>query len=389
MVKKNDSEASNEVAMSSGKMGKLLNSKSLMDSYSTSVQNPDKEFEILKQNIDKEIKNLLICNQIGLYEKINLILDDNVKNVKKVLAELIIDAPLMHKEFITKEITKCTNSRELFYSIKNVLLNFMHSAYEDRISNLFNNMQENKMSSEEFEQALSELNNDCIVFLSSVSELYTAKTTRPEVFKIEEEVRNMGVKTVKFSNDLQQAILIKEAVNDLIKAKIDLPQLIVVTPIIPMGTSGYNICAHKDDKNVGNIFLQTSDENKFDDFMKKGIVELASGTEAFKKASSTNKNKYINLHNNTHEKISFTQNSKHRIYHVIAHPFCRLSFEAIIHKLSIEEMNADKSVLKYAQKVAKRNELVPEAFVKLINKQKVTKEQIDLYLKLSEAIPEI
>lgn len=396
---KNFSEASNEAfkpaedAASSLEELKstttnLSNNNDLKTRYSTMVQNSEKEFEILKQDVDKEVKCLLINSQISLYEKINPISEDNVENIKTALIKLIVKTGSEYGEFLIKNIIECNNSKELFCVIKNVLLNYMHSTYEDRISELCNLVKTKKISSDEFDNIIFELNNNSIVFLNKVVELFMIKTTRPEVFKLEEEVRNMGVKYVRFSNDLEQAILIKEAIADLLKAKIQLPESIIVTPIIPMGKSGYNISANKTDKNIGNIFIQTSYENKFDDFLKKGVGELAYHTEIFKKSSSMNRSKYVSLYNNL-GKISSTQNSKHRIYHVIAHSFCPISLEAIMRELSAEEMNVAKSVSKYAARSTNGHELVPEIFAKLMDKQKLTKEQMELYLKLGGIVPQI
>lgn len=398
MVKKNLSETSCEASMSAEKSVSNLSESKLAavnlstndDSktrYSTTVQNPEKEFEFVKYDIDREIKALLINNQISLYEKINPISQDNVENIKAALINILSEVEFEYRELIKKKILQCETAKELFATSKSILLNCLQSVQENKISMLCESVKAKKISLKKFDKVICEINNKNLLLIKKITELFMVKTTRPEVFKIEEEVKNMGVQDVRFSNDLDLAILIKEAVVDLVKAKIQLPESIIVTPIIPMGTIGYNINGISENINVGHVFLQTSNEYKFNDFLKKGIVEQASHTEAFKNASTVNKNKYINMHNNFADRLISTENSKHRIYHIFAHSFSPVSLESVMQTLSTDDMKVAKSISKYAARSINGCEVVPELFAKLMDKQKLTHEQMELYIRLGGVVP--
>lgn len=328
----------------------LVESKSMTSKMYMS-NSSEKEFEVLKQLIGAEVKGLIFNRQIGLYEKINPIVDRDVENIKRDLINLIAGIESVGSKNICKRISQCLTARELFNVSKSLVLNFVQSTFE---------------------------NKDVI---KEIVQLFSPKTPRPDVFKIEEEVRKMGVSYVNFANDLEQANLVKEAVADLMRAKIPLPESIVVTPIMPMGTSVYSAGHH--------IYLQTSCESEFEDFLKKGIVELASHTNAFKNATAVNKNKYVNSFENSVEKFFSTRNPKHKIYHEVAHLFCAISPELLTKKLSDEEIEIARSVSKCAANSVNGSEIVPEMFAMLMDGQKLTDEQMELYLKLGKLMPRV
>lgn len=354
--------------------------------YNAPVKNED-EFEILKNSIGNEIRLFLINRQFDLINKINPISEKNFEEVKSRVGEIIKEIHPEFASFSRVKMERCQNSTELFSMVKGGLSNDIQSFFEKKIRNLCTEVNAKEISVEEFDEKLIELNFRCIKCTKDLLEIFTPKTINKEVLKLEQQVRDLGVKSVNFANELDQALLIKEAVIDIVKTKIKLPESITVTTIIPFGTRGYNIKSIIDKKPVSHLLFLTAEEKKFNAMIRGGMCELAPHTKAFKNASEKMQNKYLETMGCACHYIHSTTNPKHQVYHEIAHSFSPMSLEVLSRKLSSEDLEIAKSVSPKAASCPTGKEVVPEIFAKLMDKQHLTPAQMELYRKLGGIVP--
>lgn len=211
----------------------------------------------------------------------------------------------------------------------------------------------------------------------------TPKSTISEVINIEEFVRKLGVNDVNFSDDLEQAKLIKKAVEDLVQKKMPLPNSIKVTPFMQKGSGGCTL----HDRNGSCIWLRTSLEDKFAE-EKEAIVEaLSKKTNIYRNASPQYQQKYMEEIAKKKVFYQSTKNPKHSIYHEAAHCFQPNSIKDKLRVLSEQEMRIAGEISIYAQETPSGSEAMPEMFSKIMNGDKLTPEQMVLYLKLGGIVP--
>lgn len=319
----------------------IINESSDMTSYySSKVKSLEIDFVEQKKLIDSEVMALLMNRQAALYDEINPIREEHFDAVKSCLVCIVENVESNHCEKLNKKILECESTQDLFYVSKNMLLNNI--------------------------QAVHDKNNECFVQIKKIINLFTPQTTSPAVFKLEEDVEKMGVAHVNFSNDFAQGTLIKEAVAELVKAQIPLPRSISVTPIIPMGTFGYSLGDSLSAENGGHVFLQTSSEVEFDEFMKKGIVEISSLTDSFKNASASTKSRYVKSCGVVETHLSSLKDIKEKFFNEVGRSFCPVSFESGTTK-----------------------PLASQLFAKLMVGETLTEEQMELYLSLGGIVPKV
>ena len=206
--------------------------------------------------------------------------------------------------------------------------------------------------------------------------LFTQKSTNPEVIKIEQDLKEMGIRDVNLSDDLEQAKLIKEAMQDLINGKIQLPHSIVVTPMLPKHTLG---CANNYIENGAKnryIFLATSEETKTVNNIKT-LLDRVKDTFFFSGYSTEYQQKYLEEMNEYFAHNISTNNPKHFIYHEIRHT---LENNTIRGFRTLNEVG--KKIAEGVSICAKDSisEFKSEAFAKLMNGEKLTDEQMQIYM---------
>ena len=388
VVLKNDFDKTTDVSMSflmelKSASSEILEQDKQTNGYGTLVNNFEAEFEEMKKSVGKEVMLLLAKRQSDLIDKINPINKNNFEKIKTAVIKLVKDVDPEFQNFSRINVEKCENPTALFTTVKSRLVSGIQSFYEHKLRLLCQDI----ISLDEFDDELLEINFSCVQSVQNLINLFTPKTVNPKVLKLEKEVKDMGVSHVDFSDDFEQGRLIKEAILDLIKTKMPLPESVTVSNFIPFGTRGYNITRLSSSKHNAWLLFTTSEEKKFNQMIKKGMCELAPQTKAFKDASLKMQTKYLeSMHCILHTMHS-TNNPKHQVYHEVAHSFSSMSLELMKRRLSDKELEVAKSVSHYAASSPNGREVVPEIFAKLMDKQEITPAQMKLYKKLGGIIP--
>lgn len=336
------------------------------------VVEPPNEYKIFKRNIGKEIEQVLKSKQDAVFEKINPINSSNIDLIKTELTELT------DNEAIRQKITDAKTPKELFYFIKKHI---------DEIESVdFGKLYAKAKTSgvtAELENEYSKLGSHQVKRFNTIINLLTPKSVKPEVLKIEEEVRKLGVTDVNFSDDLEQAILIKKALNDLIKGKIPLPTSITVTPALSeFGGMGAHV------SEGGYVWLKTSTENKLSQETDSMIDGLIQSTTSFQKAPTKFQEQAIKELGTIKGHLFSTKNPKHKIYHEVAHTFELSTASSNFRTLNTEEMNIASEISYYAKSLTNGMEAMPEMFAKLMDGQQLTDKQMALYIKLGGIVPQ-
>lgn len=366
----------------------LLEKNNSTNSSDKNIEKSEIEYEDFKKMVGNDVMLLLAKYQADLINKINPINEDNFQEIKNGVINLLKKADPEFSNFFKVNLEKYTNPTEFFSMMKSRFLNALQSFFEHKIRILCHEVNLEKLSKDEFDEILIDMNFHCIKCVQDLIGLFTPKTTNPKVLKIEQEIRKMGVKNVNFANDLGQANLIKDAVIDLVKTGIPLPESITVSTIIPFGTRGYNIAVLSKSKHDAHLLFMTSEEKKFNTMMKNGMCELAPQTKTFKNASPEMQTNYLEQMGCVIQTMQSTNNPKHHVFHEIAHSFSSMSLDVLLRKLSPQELEVAKSVSHYAASNPNGREVVPEIFAKIMDKQELTPAQIKLYKKLGGIFPQ-
>ncbi len=287
---------------------------------------------------------------------------DNINEFKEKLKPILTESAF-------KPIESLKTSEDIFATLKNNFT-WMNKFDSKERSTLIKLAKENGITPE-IEKAYNKYLCEEAESYKKILRVINPKSKNSEVLKIEEELNNLGIKEVNFADDIEQARNVKEAVKNLIKAKIPLPDSITVSPFLPQGYGGMAIPGN------GNNFVILS--NSIINNNSKMINYIKTIPE-FKNSPIEYQTKYLNLALN-HQS---TQNVSHNFYHEIGHLF-QNSIKNENVQLSAAEKEISKSISTYGS--SDINEFVPEVFAKLISGQQISKEQADLYLKLDGLLP--
>jgi len=211
--------------------------------------------------------------------------------------------------------------------------------------------------------------------------LFTPKSTKLEVLELEEKIRKLGVKQVNFSDDVTQAKLVLEAVDDLIKAKIPLPKSIIVTPLLPTGNGGLCLNINR----TRHICICTSLEDHIYEVLhhnpEKFLHPLSSYREAPQKFQNRYKDEIINYNR--------SKNNKQTFFHEIGHTFQQVGSIGSNYEMSEDEIKIANEISEYAASRKSGKEIVPEMFAMLMIGQTLTDKQMAFYLKLGGIVPQL
>lgn len=338
------------------------------------VDTTEQEYKIFKRKIGQEIEEATKSRRSAVYAEINPINANNIDSIKAKLISVVDDVELQQK------ISGCNTPEELFLFMKENIIAKMC---------LVNNcVLEKKLllsgSTPELEKEYAVLANNQIKKVNEAISILTPKSTNPEVLRLEEEVRRLGIKDVNFSDDLERARIVKEAMEDLIKTKVPLPNSITVTPALATGTGGLG--GHIAENRY--MWLPKSKESLLINELESGLDKVMQNTSAFQSASAEFQTRCIKDLEALKNKVHSTSNSKHLIYHEAAHTFEPNSLAANSRVLTKEEMSLCGKISIYAQSAQNGKEAMPEMFAKLMDGQILTEKQMELYLKLGGIVPQ-
>lgn len=241
-----------------------------------------------------------------------------------------------------------------------------------------------KNPAEGFERIYSETIFDAFKKKIKLIQSLTPKSTKPEVLKLEQEVANLGVKEVNFANDIETGTVIKEAIEGMIKAKSPLPLSITVTPLL--SRSNFGECLPVSNENCYHIFLSNSVEKKAYEKLQQETIMLIKTSEDFKKASVEVQQRLIKEIEYEYEHYFSTKNPKHIIFHEARHGVQKRNVKSVNRELSDDELEVAKSLSGYAAEEANGQEFTSEAYAKLMSGEKLTPEQMKLYMTFDDGI---
>lgn len=303
----------------------------VMDAKATAVKINIQELSLsqLKEKVDKQI---------------NPFASENLDKMKLELLYLFDEiAPELKPE-----IFDCNNPEQLFKLLKDKKTT--NEILEHQIKTLENN---DLSTDSDLDIAITKSARNIRRFFRAI----TPKSTNPEVQKLEKEVKSMGIRGVNFSDDIEKAKMVRDAIKDLIEARIPLPYSITITPCLPEKFSGLTATWTGSNGANGHVFLATSEEDE--------LVKIA------RKMSPTGNKKWIS-----------TNNPKHNIFHEIAHAFQG----GEKYNFSSDDLKLVKKISKYAA-TKPQSEAMPEMFAMLMDGQNLTEQQLDLYLQLEGILP--
>lgn len=334
---------------------------------------PRSEYEEFEGKVLEEARSSIKVKQRDILHRINPITPNNIGAIK---SEIL---PLIENPELKQQIANCANPDELYKMLKENIDDILRS--DEHVS--FMKKVEPSAITPELEHEYSQLATKTVARINKIMHLFTSKSINPEVLSIEAEVRALGVSNVHFSDDLEQAKLIRDSVKDLIDRQIPLPDSITITPMMTFGKGG--CAAHiKDDS---HIFLPTSLEDRLAKEANSTIDVLARDTNTFRQASSEHQEKFLSEIAIKKGTFHSTQNPKHAVIHEVAHTFQPTSLEARVRMLAENELKTAGEISIYAKSSPNGFEAMPEMFAKLMDGQTLTDKQMELYLKLGGIIP--
>lgn len=345
---------------------------------------PKSEYQLFEEAMISEIKasNTKILKE-KLLREINPINSTNIERIKSELEYFTKDLEPTLKE----EISSCNDPAKLFDLVKKNFIEITSGQSNKKSANLMKKAVESGITPE-LENEYNSLLSGSIAEVKKMINIFTPKSTNAEVLKIEEEVRKLGVTDVNFFDDLDQAKLVKEALEDMTKGNIPLPHSITVTPMIPLNCGGLTFNEVSGLERRGHVLLKTSTERKISDEVGLDLHRMVESTDIFKNASQEYQNKVLNAIDDIRANYQSTLNSKHVVYHETAHTFEPSTLASKIKLLTKEEMETAGEISQYAKHLPNGVETMPEMFAKLMDGQTLTDKQMALYLRLGGIVPQ-
>lgn len=335
--------------------------------------------KIAYREFEGKIRNEISSKNSEIVSKvmnnINPINEANMAQIKEKLEYFTKDLP----PELEKELMSCSNPEELFKLIKTKAVEIANHKPNEQFVAITETARTSGITPS-IERLYRFADGNATDRFKKLVNIFTTKSTNPEVLKIEEELKQLGIKDVNFADDIEHARLVKEAISDLIDRRMPLPDSITVTPVLPFSYGGATL--HKD------IYIPTSAEVKTGNEIQGNAISAIKNLDIFKNASSKYQKRLLeNLEDLSKNQLS-TKNTKHMIYHETAHTFEPKTVESAILELNPEEMNIANEISMYAASHINGQEAMPEMFAKLMDGQKLTDKQMKLYLKLGGIVPQ-
>lgn len=339
-----------------------------------------------KESMDWVSSKLLENHMTTTYDKINPFNEENINAAKFKIVEYLKSVDTKHS--LKDSLMACVSSE--FYTQKEIfnffktekfcwLQSFEHSNKIEKLSEYA------KFKNVSFENPTHEIEQKFINIHSEVNEKFrnlivelTPKSKNPAVQELEKEIKSLGVKSVNLADDFEQGIVIKSAIEDIIKAKNKLPESIIITPLLPHDVYGANI--KMPNENSYHIMFPTSNEMKAFEQFKKQKMLLISQEKDFKNAPIEMRSRLIKEMQYESDHRMSTKNPKHRVYHEARHGMEQFNIKNQMRQLTDEELNVAKSLSGRAIEETNGKEYSSEAYAKLMNRENLTPEQMKLYM---------
>lgn len=349
-------------------------------------------YQSLKKDFDSKINKLIYEQNIQTYKNINPINHSNISEVKADILNTLCHSNDGSDKNIIKElierISNCKKPDELFEIFKDQsFYNAIGKQQQQEINEFVNGLKLHSLNdiTAANEISYSKINSDYNKKLNIIIETLSPKSKKTEVVKIEQELKEMGIENVNLSDDLEQAKLVREGMQDLISAKIKLPNSITVTPLLPKDVGG---CANNYVENMAKkrcIFLPRSEEIK-NLYGKNDLINKVTKTSLFMDSPIEYQQKYLEDASQYFEFQSSTNNPKGGIYHEVRHTLedntLKASFIPALIKGKWE--NIGEGVSGYAKESI--SEFKSEAFAKLMSHEDLSEEQMKLYMMFDGGI---
>lgn len=354
---------------------KAVSSKNVVDkSLKAAKVAVQEEGDSIVSDVMYDISGTFLKRHEQLLRGINPINEGNFQTIKAQLIGMIDNAE------VKNIILECSDHTQLFSLLKNGMPSICGS---DEFMNFLMEMSKktkfHPLEEAEFRQLYSELDDKA----AKIFDILTPKSTKPDAIKLEEEIRALGVKEINLADDTKQGELIKSAIEDMQKRKIPIPDSICVTPFLKTNTEG--LVLHG--KN-SHMFLNHSIENEFNNSMHAQLEELAKQDHRFISGSEAHQQNILNKIAKYKKKINYSSTDpRHAIYHESAHTTQDESLKALYEPLSAEEKEIADSTSGYTQRTQKRKEIMPELFAKMMSGQRLTDQEMTVYLKLGGILP--
>lgn len=304
------------------------------------------EYSLFAYNITNIIGELDIKRTDRLNPLINPINESNIESVKTELFNLFKscgNSSEQELESLRKEIFNCNDAGEMFNFIKGSRVSdSLNDEFSRKMTKLYDYAESKNISLEnptnELEDQFSEISANYEKKSNKLRDIFTPKSINSEVLEIEEQVRNLGVKYVNFSDDLEQAKLIKEVIEDLIKREIPLPHSITLTPLLEYGARGRSGNYLNNYERFRCIYLPVSEEAKSNREFDTEVLKIIQGMDEFKLAPPEYQERFMNQITDRIKYWFSTNNSKHIPYHEVGHTLNANTLKSYLRVLTNEEM---------------------------------------------------
>ena len=173
-----------------------MDAKSTLAKLKITTRVPSKKIDVEYQMFEEQVlKEAILAKKAKakeILEKINPINSNNIDSIKTELTPFLEDTELKQK------ISDCSNPEELFRRVKSNMGNIMTS---NKYTAFMQKVKASKITPE-LEREYSQVCYYEIQRTNRLMNMLTPKSTNPEVIRLEEEVRNLGVKDINCSDDL-------------------------------------------------------------------------------------------------------------------------------------------------------------------------------------------
>lgn len=275
----------------------------------------------------------------------------------------------------------CSDNLELAQNIMASLENFA-KRFDANVEQETFKIMEDCIPLSSLEKNFIKLFNERAFFNRKLMDALTQKSTNPEVLKIEQQIRALGVKEVNCSNDLNMAKSIKSAVEDMIKTKSPVPESFTVSPLLDLDMGGYAEILFAPNK---RIYLPHYDELLATDILKSKHNQAVENCSVLKKYPSL-KQDWLLPDNFNYS--STEEKAKGFIFHESEHAREINTMRGhFLNTLSDEKMTLAKGI-PYAEETGEIRELKAEIYRKLMKREAISEEQMNWYIKNDGTVPQ-
>lgn len=364
-----------------------ISSKIIQNNVAPNTPLYEKSYSFYKKFLNKKLFKLIDKQFLNVNKNINPINKNNIELCKNKITEFLDfcnDEEDVEIQKLTRKILHLKNPNKIFSFFKNGTINNIVERKLQRDGNAYmisEQIKTNKDLTPLHDIKYNEIRSNITKRYNELVMLFNKNSTNPEVLQIEQELKSMGIKNVNLSDDLKQAKLVKEAMQDLIATKIPLPHNISITPMSEDAMLGFGNNYMENNIPVRFIFLATSDEVAINS-NKMSILDKIKKTFSFACLPIEYQQRYLKEVENSFLHRFSTANPKHIIYHEVRHTLERNSLKGL--KLNETGRRITEGVSDYAKEDI--SEFKSEAFAKLMNGEKLTDEQMKLYMAFDGGI---